>query len=122
MTTPRCACPPVRWFLIETGTTQEIDAHLGTCTAAQWPQTGRPAKYPQFGPREQCTCVRAADVPEYVHAWECPLNPAPQEAKRAGTVMHPRRCACPRVILDDGQKWVVPVVHDPSCRHYRRRT
>ena len=71
MTTPRCACPPVRWFLIETGTTREIDAHLGTCTAAQWPQTGRAAKYPRFGPREQCTCVRAADVPEYVHAWEC---------------------------------------------------
>lgn len=27
----------VRWLLIDTGTTREIDAHLGTCTTAQWP-------------------------------------------------------------------------------------
>lgn len=86
MTTRRCTCPPARWFLIETGITQEIDAHLGTCMAAQWPKTGRPVAYPRIGPREECTCVRAIDVPEFVHDWQCPLNPAPQKrSERAPT-------------------------------------
>jgi hypothetical protein len=112
----------VQWFLIDTGTTQEIDAHLGACTAAQWPRTGRPVEFPQLGPREQCTCVRAIDVPEFVHAWECPLNPAPPEVKSMGNIMHARRCDCPRVIVDDGENYLIRVVHDPSCRHYGRRT
>jgi hypothetical protein len=76
--------PPVRWFLIETGSPRRSTPTWGRARPRNGPQTGRPVEYPRIGPREQCTCVRAIDVPEFVHGWECPLNPARQKPSERG--------------------------------------
>ncbi len=124
MTGPGCGCPPVRLFLIETGSWQVIDAHRGSCATARWPQTGRQIGDASLGPRESCTCIRALNVPEYVHDYQCPLHPSTPEAKAgaAAYVQAIRRCACPRVIVDDGEHYVLQVVHETSCKHFGRRT
>ncbi len=124
MTTQGCRYPPVRRFLIETEAWEEIDAHRGSCQVAQWPQAGRPVSYANLGPRAKCTCLRASNVPEYVHDYLCLLNLAPPGVK-AGAAAYAaviRRCECPRVIVDDGERYMLQVVHDPSCRYFGRRT
>jgi hypothetical protein len=80
-----CRCPPFRLYLSETGCWEDIEAHLGSCPAACWPQTGRPFSRAHLGPRSECTCIRASDVPEYVHDYRCPLDPSASPVKAAAT-------------------------------------
>jgi hypothetical protein len=126
MTAAGCECPPLRRFLIETDTWEEIDAHRGSCLVARWPQVGRLFEWGNIGPREKCTCVRASDVPEYVHDYPCHLNTAPMQAKKSiaafGGAWMPRRCACLRVLVDGTDGYGLMVVHDVACKHFGRRT